>query len=105
VIWGDVRSGSLKIYFCKRGIYDTTNHILHLPEPEQVVFPNPIYADLTIPNEFIGADYYLISSDGKSIQNGKIERSLLQFDEIPTGSYQLLIISPQKRYQYHLIKH
>ena len=105
VIWGDVRSGSLKIYFCKRGIYDTTNHILHLPESEQVVFPNPIYADLTIPNEFIGADYYLISSDGKSIQNDKIERSLLQFDEIPTGSYQLLIISPQKRYQYHLIKH
>jgi hypothetical protein len=105
VIWGDVRSGSLKIYFCKRGIYDTTNHILHLPEPKQVVFPNPIYTDLTIPNEFIGADYYLISSDGKSIQNGKIERSLLQFDEIPTGSYQLLIISPQKRYQYHLIKH
>lgn len=105
VIWGDVRSGSLKIYFCKRGIYDTTNHILNLPEPEQIVFPNPIHTDLSIPKEFIGADYYLITTEGKSIQSGKIESSFLQFEAIAAGSYQLLIISPEKRYQYHLIKH
>jgi hypothetical protein len=105
VIWGDVRSGSLKIYFSKRGIYDTTNHLISLPEAERIVFPNPISTDLSIPTEFIGADYYLISKEGKSIQNGKIVSYLLEFETVPAGSYQLLIISAQKRYQYHLIKH
>ncbi|MEY4658484.1 MAG: hypothetical protein RJB36_250, partial [Bacteroidota bacterium] len=38
-------------------------------------------------------------------QNGKIESTLLHFDSIPAGTYQLVIISPEKRYQYHLIKH
>jgi len=46
-----------------------------------------------------------MTKEGKSIQNGKIESSLLKFETVPTGSYQLLIISQQKRYQYHLIKH
>lgn len=105
VIWGDVRSGSLKIYFSKRGIYDTTNHILSLPESERIVFPNPVSTDLSIPLEFIGADFYLMTTEGKSIQHGKIQSSLLQFETIATGSYQLLIISPNKRYQYQLIKH
>ncbi|MEY3585628.1 MAG: hypothetical protein RLZZ243_692 [Bacteroidota bacterium] len=105
VIWGDVRSGSLKIYFSKRGIYDTTNHLFSLPEAERIVFPNPISTDLSIPTEFIGADYYLISKEGKSIQNGKIRSSLLEFETVPAGSYQLLIISAEKRHQYHLIKH
>ncbi len=105
VIWGDVRSGSLKIYFSKRGIYDSTNLIISLPEPEYMVFPNPVSTDLSISKEFIGADFYLITSEGKSIQNGKIESSLLPFESLPTGTYQLLIISQEKRYQYHLIKH
>jgi hypothetical protein len=105
VIWGDVRSGSLKIYFSKRGIYDSTNQIVSLPEPDRLVFPNPVSTELTIPKELIGADFYLITTEGKSIQNGKIESSLLHFESIPVGTYQLLIISPEKRYQYHLIKH
>jgi hypothetical protein len=46
-----------------------------------------------------------MTTEGKSIQNGKIESSLLHFESIPTGTYQLLIISAEKRYQYHLIKH
>jgi len=46
-----------------------------------------------------------MTAEGKSMRNGKIESSQLQFESIPTGSYQLLIISPEKRYQYHLIKH
>jgi hypothetical protein len=104
VIWGDVRSGSLKIYFCKRGIYDTTNFIQSLPEPSQFVFPNPIMNAFFVPTEFIGSEYYVLSSDGKSIRNGKIETSKQEFETIPTGSYRLLIISPNKRYQYQLIK-
>lgn len=105
VIWGDVRSGSLKIYFCKRGIYDSTNVIINLPDPDYMVFPNPVSSPLSIPKEFIGSDFYLITTEGKSLQNGKIESTLLHFDSIPTGTYQLVIISPEKRYQYHLIKH
>ena len=105
VMWGDVRSGSLKIYFSKRGIYDSTNQIVSLPEPDRMVFPNPVSTELSIPNEFIGSDFYLMTTEGKSIQNGKIESSLLHFESIPTGTYQLLIISAEKRYQYHLIKH
>ena len=104
VIWGDVRSGSLKIYFCKRGIYDTTNFIQSLPEPSQFVFPNPIMNAFFVPTEFIGSEYYVLSSDGKSIRNGKIETSNQEFETIPAGSYRLLIISPNKRYQYQLIK-
>jgi hypothetical protein len=105
VIWGDVRSGSLKIYFSKRGINDSTNQIISLPEPDRTVFPNPVSTELSIPKQFIGSDFYLMSTEGKSIQNGKIESSVLRFESIPTGTYQLLIISPEKRYQYHLIKH
>ena len=104
VIWGDVRSGSLKIYFCKRGIYDSTNRIQSLPEPSQLVFPNPIKNEFYVPSEFIGSEYYLMSSVGKSVQNGEIEGSKLNFDMLPAGSYRLLIISANKRYQYQLIK-
>jgi hypothetical protein len=105
VIWGDVRSGSLKIYFSKRGIYDTTNQIVSLPVQERMVFPNPVSTELSISKEFIGSDFYLMTAEGKSVRNGKIDSSQLHFESIPTGSYQLLIISPEKRYQYHLIKH
>jgi hypothetical protein len=104
VIWGDVRSGSLKIYFCKRGIYDSTNIIQSLPEPSHLVFPNPIKNEFYVPTEFIGSEFYLMSSAGKSVQNGKIEGSKLEFDRIPVGSYRLLIISANKRHQYQLIK-
>jgi hypothetical protein len=70
-----------------------------------MVFPNPVSSPVSIPKAFIGSDFYLITTEGKSIQNGKIESTLLHFESIPTGTYQLVIISPEKRYQYHLIKH
>lgn len=104
VIWGDVRSGSLKIYFCKRGIYDSINYIHSLTESNHIVFPNPINTEFFVPNELIGSEYYVMSLDGKSVQNGRIEVSKLEFNTLPSGSYHLMIITANKRHQYQLIK-
>lgn len=105
VIWGDVRTGSLKIYFTKRGMYDSTNHTSELSNSNLYVFPNPVLEDLVLPNEYLGFDYYLLSQEGKILQQGKIKLEKLSLTELPKGSYHLLIISPEKRYQYQLVKH
>jgi len=105
VIWGDVRSGSLKIYFTKRGIHDSTNRITELPSTELSIFPNPTENELHVPNAFIGLDYYLFGTEGKSILQGKIESNQLNFEALNPGTYHILIVSPTKRFQYPLIKH
>lgn len=105
VIWGDVRSGSLKIYFTKRGIYDSTNHTSELPGSNLRVFPNPFLEDLALPDEYLGFDYYVLSHEGKTVQQGKVKLEKLSLTDLPKGSYHLLIISPEKRYQYQVVKH
>jgi hypothetical protein len=105
VIWGDVRSGNLKIYFTKRGINDSTNKLTTLPSSKLVVYPNPLTTELNLPEHFIGMDYYILANDGKSIANGKINTQKMNFEQIAPGTYQFLIISPTDHYQYPFIKH
>ena len=105
VIWGDVRTGSLKIYFTKRGIYDVTNHTTELPVSDVRMYPNPVTEDLILPSKYLGFDYYILSKEGTTVQQGKIEEEKLSFQNLAKGSYHLLIISPEKRYQYPLVKH
>jgi len=105
VIWGDVRSGSLKIYFTKRGIYDVSNYTSELPASNIQVFPNPVLEEIFLPIDYLGFDYYLLSNEGKTVQQGKINLEKLSLTALPKGSYHLLIISPEKRYQYQLVKH
>jgi hypothetical protein len=105
VIWGDVRSGNLKIYFTKRSINDSSNQLTTLPSEKLVVYPNPLTSDTFLPEKFIGMDFYVLGSDGKSIASGKIDAQKMNFEQIAPGTYQFLIISPTDRYEYHLIKH
>jgi hypothetical protein len=104
VIWGDVRSGSLKIYFTKRGIYDATNHITTLPVSDVRIFPNPFVTEIVLPKNYYGLDYYILSTEGKTLLEGKIDQEKLSMEELPKGTYHLLIVSPEKRYQYQLVK-
>jgi hypothetical protein len=104
VIWGDVRSGSLKIYFTKRGIYDATNHITALPVSDVRIFPNPFVMEIVLPKNYYGLDYYILSTEGKTLLEGKIDQEKLSMEELPKGTYHLLIVSPEKRYQYQLVK-
>lgn len=105
VIWGDVRTGSLKIYFTKRGIYDVTNHTTELPVSDLRIFPNPVTENIVLPATYLGLDYYILSEEGKTVQQGKIDEVKISFQSLPKGSYHLLIISSEKRYQYQLVKH
>jgi hypothetical protein len=98
-IWGDVRSGSLKIYLHKWNIFSQVSTILEIPiMGNHTVFPNPSKNSIQIPENFIGKMYSIINLNGTSLQRDKVINSLIDISSLAAGTY-LLKIDCETQYE------
>ena len=69
-VWGDVRTGTLKIYLNKWHVGNPQNHVHLIAEEYGLkLFPNPSHDYLTIDSELEGEfDYRIINEAGKVVQ-------------------------------------
>ena len=90
-IWGDVRSGSLKIYLNVYDQNDSTNSVSLIADEGQV-FPNPSSSHITVNKAFIGRAYTLIDQQGRLILSGYIsEDRNITLEKLAKGTYVLKI--------------
>lgn len=97
-IWGDVRSGSLKIYLNKYNQNDSSNIVQQIPTTRPI-YPNPSFGIFEIPDEFQGQAYNLTNQFGKSILRGNLEHQL-DLSLFATGAYTLTVGG----YRFRLLK-
>lgn len=74
-LWGDVRSGTLKIYLNRFNQLDSTNQIHEIPT-YQNAFPNPSTAIFEIPASFVQKEFTLLDANGKLLLHGILSQYL-----------------------------
>lgn len=104
-IWGDVRSGTLKIYLNKWNIISQTVSLLEISTSETIsVFPNPTESFLQLSKDFNGANYAVIGSDGKILFSKQIQQEKIDVSTFPKGTYLLRIDAMNHNYSAKFIK-
>jgi hypothetical protein len=97
-LWGDVRSGSLKIYLNKYNQNDSTNAVQQIPLASSI-YPNPSLGIFEVPTTLFDQTYELRNHKGKIVLKGTLEHQL-DLGPFPAGTY-FLTVGPQ---QYKLLK-
>jgi len=104
-IWGDVRSGTLKIYLNKWNIFSQTGSLIEIPTSENIsVFPNPAASCIQLSSELNGAKYAIINSDGVILLSEQILMDKIDISTLPKGSYLLRIDAMNHCYTSKFIK-
>lgn len=86
-IWGDVRSGTLKIYLNRFNQNDSTNAVHQIPTFTSV-YPNPSAGIFEIPNLYIGKTFILSDQQGRVLKKGILQNQL-DLKDLPNGAYYL----------------
>ncbi|MEN9742362.1 MAG: hypothetical protein RLZZ65_167 [Bacteroidota bacterium] len=90
-IWGDVRSGSLKIYINKYDQQDSTNQV-SLIANESVLYPNPCLNYLNVPSNFSNQQFEIYNLEGKTMLTGQIDpQGQIDLTPLEKGSYLIKI--------------
>jgi len=92
-IWGDVRSGTLKIYINKWNIFSQSSNVYEVySENEQFVFPNPSNTKIVLPESSFNSEYYLYTINGKMIEKGKLNSTTFDCQHLENGNYIFKIV-------------
>jgi hypothetical protein len=97
-VWGDVRSGSLKIYLNRYNQNDSTNFVQQIPT-SLPIYPNPSLGVFEVPIVYFGQAFEVRNQDGKVVLMGALEQQL-DLSSFPSGTYYLLV----GRQQFKLLK-
>jgi hypothetical protein len=90
-IWGDVRSGSLKIYLNVYDQNDSTNSISIISDERQV-FPNPSSSQIKVAGTRIGQAFSILDQQGRVVLSGKVsEEAVIALENLAKGTYVLKI--------------
>ena len=92
-LWGDVRSGSLKIYLNKYNQNDSTNTVQQIPT-SLPFYPNPSMGIFEVPTMYFGQPYALKNQKGKVVLKGTLEHQL-DLSPFSAGTY-FLSVGPQE---------
>lgn len=104
-IWGDVRSGSLKIYLHKWNILSQVSTISEIPTNEIIqLFPNPSNLLIQLPQHLIGETYAIFSSNGSCIVKKEVLDEFIDISELAKGGYTLQIQKDKFLYGVKFIK-
>jgi hypothetical protein len=97
-IWGDVRSGSLKIYLNRYNQNDSSNFVQQIPTMAPI-YPNPSSGVFEVPINCNGQAFKVHDQNGKVVLKGTLEHQL-DLSSFPAGSYFLSV----GRQQFKLLK-
>ena len=87
-VWGDVRTGTLKIYLNKWNIFSQVGSISEIPAAESIpIIPNPSNLSIQIPIKFIGETYTIFSLNGSCIVKKEVENEFIDISDLAKGSY------------------
>ncbi len=106
-VWGDVRTGTINIFYNKLIVSEQLANIQTLVEEDwrfQEVFPNPADEFIFIDAEFINAGYKIYNEIGQLLAEGIAESNKLNIAKLSSGSYFLVINSAKGEYGYRFIK-
>lgn len=92
-IWGDVRSGSLKIYINRYDQNDSTNTVSEIPTLPKI-FPNPSSGLFEIPPHLTQQNFELLDARGTLLLNGALSEKL-DLSSFPCGVYWLNVAESQ----------
>ena len=92
-IWGDVRSGSLKIYLNHYNQNDSTNTVSEIPTLPKI-FPNPSSGLFEIPTHLTQQHFELLDARGTLLLNGALSDKL-DLRSFPSGVYWLNVAESQ----------
>lgn len=92
-IWGDVRSGTLKIYVNKWNINNQSSNLYEIySENEQLLYPNPAMVQVNLPETSLNGEFYLYETSGKIIEKGVIRSTSFDCQRLKTGTYFFKIV-------------
>jgi hypothetical protein len=97
-IWGDVRSGSLKIYLNRYNQNDSTNFVQQIPTSSPI-YPNPSLGVFEVPKVCVGQAFEVRNQVGKVVLVGTLEHQL-DLSSFAAGTYFLSV----GRQQFKLLK-
>jgi hypothetical protein len=104
-VWGDVRSGTLKIYLNKWNIFSQVGSISEIPTDQSFqIIPNPSNFTIQIPVNLIGETYTIFSLNGSCIVQKEVEDEFIDISDLAKGSYILRIYKEKQYFSSKFIK-
>jgi len=92
-IWGDVRSGSLKIYLNKWNINSQSSSIHEVySQNENIIYPNPTTGSINLPVSVLNSEYYLYNVSGNILDKGTIKDQKFDLNNLKNGNYFFKIV-------------
>ena len=104
-VWGDVRTGTLKIYLNKWNIFSQVGSISEIPTDQSIqIIPNPSNLTIQIPANLIGETYTIYSLNGSAIIKKEVVDEFIDISALAKGSYFLQIIKDANCFKSTFIK-
>jgi hypothetical protein len=104
-VWGDVRTGTLKIYLNKWNIFSQVGSISEIPTDQSIqIIPNPSNLTIQIPANLIGETYTIYSLNGSCIVKKEVVDEFIDISALAKGSYFLQIIKGANCFKSTFIK-
>jgi hypothetical protein len=104
-VWGDVRTGTLKIYLNKWNIFSQVGSLSEIPTAETIpIIPNPSNISIQVPANFIGETYTIFSLNGSCIVKKELENEFIDISCLTKGSYILQINKEKHCFNSKFIK-
>jgi hypothetical protein len=106
-VWGDVRTGTVNIFYNKLIVSEQTANIQTITEEDwrfQQLFPNPAEKLITIDAKLVGSIYTIYDETGRIINYGKAEKQQIEVDDIPKGNYFLVLKNTKGEYGFKFQK-
>lgn len=104
-VWGDVRTGTLKIYLNKWNIFSQVSAISEIPTNETIqLFPNPSNLLIQLPQYLIGETYAIFSSNGNFVIKKELVDEFIDISGLAKGNYTLRIQKDKFLYGAKFIK-
>jgi len=85
--------------------FSKTNFIKRAKNPEVKIYPNPVADILNLKGaEFNGANYRILSLDGKIIETGLMDSNQLDVKKLQSGNYILFLQINSQLYGFRMLK-
>jgi hypothetical protein len=94
IVWGDIRSGVLNIYYSRTSISNPVANIQTITSADwrfKNVYPNPGADRIYMDDQYIGADFMIISGNSGVVMDGIITEAGLDVSRLASGEYYIIV--------------
>lgn len=106
-VWGDVRTGTINIFYNKLIVSQQTSNIKSISEEDwrfKVLYPNPAKETINIDEELTGSTFIVFNEQGQKVRTGRIEKSQINVVGLDQGQYFLVVKNKKGEYGFRFLK-